>query len=180
MIEPRRETPEFFGIDLDKLDRDWVTHASTVYEFALQLADARDDRDRAKAALDIANDDLDRMAAEVELDVRRHPERFGIEKITEAVVKASVLICPKYRDAQEVVYTARRRVNKALHDVGILEAAIKALDHKRDGLEAAGRLFGMSYFAAPRVDRETHAAVADSSIDRAFKKRSRGERHDGG
>lgn len=164
----------FFDIDLTKLDKDWCNQARTVYNYAVKLADARDARDRAKAAVDVADEDLDRKAAEVELQVRRYPDRFGLDKTTESTIKATVLIDEAYKAAQEAVHTARKKLNQRNHEVGLLEAALKALDHKRDGLESAVKLFGMGYFANPRGDAETHKAMNDGKIDKSLKKRSKG------
>lgn len=169
--EPGREEPSFFDISLDKLDKDWVTHPGTVYKYALLAVDARDARDRAAARLEVAEDDLERVAAEVELDVRKRPEQYGLDKTTEAVVKAAVLLDLRYTNAQRAVYDARRKLNKAKHDVGVYEAALKALDHRRDGLEAAGMLWKASYFASPRVDADTRREAADERITKALSKR---------
>lgn len=166
--------PSFFDIDLAKLDSDWCKQAHTVYDYAIKLANAKDARDRAKAGVDVANEELERKAAEIELQVRRYPDRYGLDKTTESTIKATVLVDDTYKVAQDAVHAARKKLNQKNHEVGLLEAALKALDHKRDGLESAVKLFGMGYFANPKGDAETHSKMVDSKVDKSFKKRSKG------
>ena len=169
--ESHRQEPEFFGTDMNRLDRDWCRQGSDYYEFAIKLVDARDNLNRAEVAFDTAKSDLKEIAAEVRLDVVARPQAHGLEKTTESLIDAAVLVSSRHKDAQAAVHKARRRANECIRLVGELEAACKAMDHKKGGLENLTRLHGQSYFAAPRADAETHRQISDRRIDKALNKR---------
>ncbi len=156
---------DFFEVDPTRLDRDWARQAQLVYDHCRMLADAREARDRAKAAEDVAKDDLKAVVARIDQEIRREPGRFGLEKITEGAVEKAVLLTRSYGEALELLRKARQRVIKKDHRVGILEAVVKALDNKKTGLESCAFLWSRSYFADPKADQETHQKMREHLVD---------------
>ncbi len=142
-----RVKPEFFHIDKHRLDEEWEDQASTFYEFSTKLADAREDHDRFKAKLDV-------IEAEFDKGIRQRPEEFGVEKITEKAVEKTIILQTKYRDARDDVIRSK-------HDVDICEAAVKALEHKKKGLESMVYLQSQGYNSEPTGPRLAKERVMD-------------------
>ncbi len=168
--ETERPEPEFFRITLTHLEEDWFIHAEGTYEYAIQAVDARDDLNRAKAAYETAENDLKAVAAEVRLAIKRRPEEFGLEaKPTVAEMDAAILVSTRYRDQQKEVYKARDKVNRLAHRLGELEVAVRAMDNKKDGLEAALKLRGTAYFAEPRAcDEGSREVIRETKSKSTF------------
>jgi hypothetical protein len=122
MPKPERNgTESVVAVDRDRLDEEWITQPQNYEEAAEDLAEAKFAADQAKAALDVAK-------AESELDVRNRPVEYHIEKVTEGVVAAHVARHPNVKKATETCNKKRYRVN-------ILEAKVRALEHKKTALE---------------------------------------------
>jgi hypothetical protein len=134
-------------IDKYNLDQEWEEQATLYFDLAVNLADARAAVDRAKAELDL-------VEAEADKDVRLHPEKYGVEKITEASVKAAVLASKQRRAAYEDWVVAK-------HDAAVADAAVSACDHRKRALEKEVDLFLANYFARPRTDRDSAEALDD-------------------
>lgn len=133
------------SIDQNKLDREWTDQPKRFYDYAIKLADARADQERSKVELDLA-------VAELDQAIRQEPERFGIEKITEAAVKNAILMTPRYAKYMKKVIAAKHRVD-------VLQAAVTALDHRKRALEKLVDLHGQNYFSEPRAKGENRQAM---------------------
>lgn len=129
------------NIDMGRLDKEWAQQPDIYHEAAKELADKRADLDTAKARLDV-------VAAECGKDIRAMPSKFDISapRVTEKMVEDAVLLHPEYQ-------SALKRMNKLKHDVGILQAMVEALDHKKKALEHLVQLFLSDYFSSPKKVR---------------------------
>ena len=136
MKPPDPIDPTILQIDELRLDREWTRQPKLMWEFGERLADARRDHEAAKNVLEAT-------AAEVDAEIRKDPKAFGLDKVTEAVVKNAVVLCEDYETTQAEVLQAKHRVD-------VLAAIVNALEHKRRALENLVSLHGMSYFAEPR------------------------------
>jgi hypothetical protein len=163
---------DYFVLDINRLDEEWVAQVHVYHAHATKLADAREAHERAKAAKKVADDDLKHVAAELDLEVRRNPTNFDIEKPTEKAVEHAVLVHKRYRQYQKLAYDAQAEVIRADHEASLLEVACKTLDHKRTALENLVILHGRDYFAAPR-DRGSgfNERAESASFKRAFNRR---------
>ncbi len=135
------ETPsnEDFAIDPYRLDDEWVRQPQTFRRYSEALANVRRDYEEAKNKLSV-------VRAETDLAVRKKPGDFGLEKVTEGVVKATVETAKKVVMAEAVVVEQR-------HEVNMLEAAVGALDHRKRALSDLVSLHLADYFSKP-VARE--------------------------
>jgi hypothetical protein len=133
--------PDFFEIDKNQLDREWVRQPGLYHKYALQLADAKRDFEQAKTAVDLAE-------ASADSDIRERPQKYGIEKVTEAAVKATVA-------GHKAVKEAIAALHEARHKVDVLQAAVTTLDHRKKALENLVDLRLADYFAEPRAGRAT-------------------------
>jgi hypothetical protein len=150
---------EILDVDLYQLHVEWVRQPRLYREYAGKLADARMRLNEARSALDI-------VYAEQDKDVRLHPQKFEIDKITEATVKNAIMLTAAYQNADEDVIRAK-------HDVDVLEAMVGALDHKKKALENLVSLEMRDYFSKPREPEELRAKGRDIATDAAL---SRGGR----
>jgi len=142
-------------LDIDKnlLDDEWLNQPKLYYSWALQLEDARLELDNAKAEFDV-------LQSEIDLDIRTNPEDYGelpkeaVEKgkITEKMVAAVLIMQKYYKEAQHVIFEAK-------HRVGVLQAAVAALDQRKKALEKLVDLHGQKYFATPRAPENSKEAI---------------------
>lgn len=145
---------KFFEIDEHRLDSEWVRQPAVYYRYAVKLADARTAYEQAKAARDVTVAELDR-------EIRTHPEVYGVAKITEGVVEKTVLLQPEYQKAIAEVIDAK-------HQMDMLQAAVDTLEHRKRALENLVSLHGQNYFSTPRAPHGT-----EEEMDEAVKRHTR-------
>ena len=132
-------TPEILHIDKHLLDEEWVNQPKLYFEYASELALARQELEEAKAEFDV-------VKAETDLTIRSNPADYDLpEKTTEVMIGKALILTDEYADAQKVVFIAQYRVN-------ILSGAQTALDHRKKALEKLVDLHGRNYFSSPKVD----------------------------
>jgi len=130
-----KEVRSDFAVDKEALDTEWEGQPDRFHGYAVQLADAKLAHEQAKNLLEVTRAELDR-------DIRSEPDQFEVEKITEEVVKNTILLQKKYRKQQDVV-------NAAKHTVDVLQAAVTSLDHRKKALENLAYLHGQQYYSTP-------------------------------
>lgn len=125
------------SIDKHRLDEQWADQPGLRFRYGAELAEARREVSRAKANVDLT-------AAELDNEIRESPESFGLTKITEAAIKATIPSNKRYRKAQD-------RLIEAEYSVNILTAAVSAIDHRKKALEDEVALWLGDYFSSPRA-----------------------------
>jgi len=152
---------DIFDLSPDELDRLWLEHPRIVAEQAVQHVDYQDDCERAKAALEV-------VRAELDGEIRRNPEDYGVEKITETVVQNTVVLQAAYKRALEKVLEASRCMKMS-------SAMLKSLDDRKKALENLVQLHGQNYFSVPRskgVGKEVAEEIQKAGARRRGKRRS--------
>lgn len=153
------QMPErFLEIDQGNLHAEWARQARLYHRAAIKLAEAR-------LAYDTAKSELDVVAAETDKEIRDNPSRYGIKKVSEVAVKNAVLMHPSHKKATKLV-------NQRKYDVGILQAAVEALEHKKKGLEGSVSLFLSDYFAEPRAPKGARDSI-EEGVKREVRTRGR-------
>lgn len=146
-------------IDETALDVEWLEQPSLMMKYARVAIEARKKLDQAKEVLDVAKAELDKQ-------IRTKPEDYGIDKITESVVQNTILLQDEYK-------TANADIIEAKYQTDMANAAVRAVEARKDALENLVRLFGQSYFAGPKMPRDlTHEAqqrYAQKKADSAIK-----------
>jgi hypothetical protein len=129
-------------IDPDALDVEWLGQPNLFFRYAAALADQSRKTEQAKR-------DLDVITAEIDDEIRRHPETFLGEDVrpTENAIRNQVVQEKKVLDAQNKYHDAK-------HDEAMLTAAVRAMDQRKTALENLVRLQGQQYFAAPKEPRD--------------------------
>lgn len=120
-------------IDPLALDKEWEEHPEQYGQWSIEFCRTQNEYDEAKAAFELAK-------AEVEDDIRTSPKDYKIDKITNDVVAAKVVLQPDYKLAQKRLNAARKMVNLA-------KAALDSLEHKKRALTKLTDLFTHEYYA---------------------------------
>jgi hypothetical protein len=97
--------------------------------------------------LDDAKQALEVVKAEVDKKIRKNPEKFGIEKITENVIAATILINEEYQEAYAEYLTAK-------YESDMASGAVQAFEQRKSALENLVKLHGQQYFAGPKIPRD--------------------------
>ena len=135
---------EFFDIDCNNLEKEWAEH------------------ERAKAQGDLVEAELDRA-------IRLAPEKYGIDKVTEAAVQKTILVQLRFRNAQAARIEAK-------HAMDVAQAAVDTLDHKKYALDGETKMLLAGFFSLAKPGSpEVRQYVEKARDDRAFGPRKRKE-----
>lgn len=151
------ETELDVSIDPENLANEWKGQPYLFWEWAARATKAQDLVDRAKS-------DLDLMAAELEHSIRSEPGAYGLEKSTEAAIKAAVLRQPEYKKKQEALHSAKYEHN-------LSRAAVDALEHRKRALSMLVELWIRDYYADPNRVKDIDESVKKEIRGRGREKR---------
>ena len=127
-------------IDVDSLDVEWADQPTLMIKYTKIAAEARMELDEAKENLGI-------VKAEIDLEIRRDPEKFDIVKVTESAIQSAIILEENYGKANS-------RCLKAAYELEMAQGAVRAMDQRKQALENLVRLHGLQYFAGPKVPRD--------------------------
>ncbi len=145
-------------IDEYNLEKEWTKQPKLFFRWACEAANARQEVDEAKAALEITR-------AEVDSEVRADPEGYGIDgKVTEKMVEVVVI-------QSAVCIAAVRKSQKAKHQYDVVSALVSALEQRKSALEYLVRLRLSDYYSEPRAPKEHREELEEMQKDRAFRPR---------
>lgn len=133
-------------LDIDelKLDKELKIQATMVRYWSEKTAEAQAKYDEAKSKLDI-------VAAELNLEIRKNPDKYGIDKLTETTINAIVITHPDHR-------IATKKVNEARYNLDMAKAAINGLEHKKRALTLLTELFVRDYYSTNTIEPKTQEA----------------------
>jgi len=153
----QKESPAIVQIDEMHLDKECIRLPSQFLQFAHFAADKRRDVDECKAQLDVVEADLGRR-------IRDMPNKFGLEKVTEAALVGTILLQKEYKEALG-------NLNKARYQSDLVQAVVSALEHKKRTLTLLVELHGMGYFSSVKVSEKGKEAIDEMNKRRARKLR---------
>lgn len=139
----------FIEIDEFNLEKEWVGQPALYLKYAEKAAKARLNLDEADSELELVTADLDKA-------IRGDPEKYGLEKITESGIKITVPLQDEYQEALKAV-------NEARYELGIVQAAVNALDHRKRALEKLVDLWQGSYFSEPKSQGDAKEAMEEAT-----------------
>ena len=154
------EERDIYRIDQHQLDREWVEFPKRFFKAAMELADRKADHERAKAARDLTEAELDK-------ELRQQFEQMQM-KVTEKIVENAVVRHKRMRAAVEEAI-------KAKHDMDVAQVYVDTLDGVKKALENNVDLFGMNYFSTPRAKGDNYREAEKLKRDAAFGKKRRGD-----
>jgi len=135
-------------IDKYALDEEWQRQSLLYNKWAEAYAEAVEERDIAELELDV-------VEAELFESVKKDWRRYGLDRSpTDTRAKQIVKLQPQYREAYERYVKAKKNVN-------MIEAARRALEHKKKALEFITLLWLANYYAEPYVPKEARERMED-------------------
>lgn len=143
-------------IDEDALDMECLEQAALMAKYSRLLAEAQQERDLAKEALELSK-------AEIDKKIRKSPEKYGIEKITESVITNTILLDGYFQDMSSTYHDANFEFN-------VLKGVVSAIEQRKSMLEGLVKLHGQNYFAGPSIPHnlsEIREKKMDAMVHRA-------------
>ena len=128
------------SIDPQQLDVEWLRQPRLMQSLVEVQANAR-------MAVGSTKDQLSLVEADLAQKIRKSPEDFDLEKVTESSVKEVILL---HEDRQQ----AAEALNQAQHSYDVVLGYVRACEHRKAALEDLVRLLGQGYFAGPIAPRE--------------------------
>jgi len=128
------------NIDPSQLDVEWLEQSRLTLMYTKHQAQTQKDEEVAKEALEFLDAELDKQ-------IRSNPEKYDIVKITEGVVRNTIILNAGHKEGNKQYLEARFENNTA-------KGAVKAMDVKKTSLENLVKLNGQQYFAGPRSPRD--------------------------
>lgn len=145
-------TRNLLDIHKDRLEDDAAENPKLMWDWGSELAEA-------KATASTAENKLKLEYARLEMQVRSDPVGCGLEKITDASVKAWVLMQVEYTNQQEMLVQAE-------YDRDRLQAFVNAVHERGEQIGTMSKLHGQQYWSKPRTeytqtDQSREAAMED-------------------
>ncbi len=146
-------------IDLTQLERQWVEQPKLAEKFSDRLA-------FAKRKLAQAEQEREETAARVKLDIRKKPEEYGLDKVTEASVQEALVVSQQYKDAGDKVIEAKFQVDW-------LVGRVSTVSTRKTALENEVQLWLAAYFSTPKAPTEARDKMRERSKDREKERRKK-------
>jgi hypothetical protein len=137
-----------FALDKNRLDDHWLEHTEQRSRSSRAKEQAELEYARAKSMVDL-------VKAELELEIRENPSKFGVKTLREQTVKALIIVQPRYQKAV-------RRMNRKKYNLGIHESDVVSYDHRKKALENLVVLWKGDYFARPRMSEDAEPEVKEA------------------
>ena len=155
---------DILSIDKTRLDEEWIDQPKLFFKYASSLAKTIREEQDAKANREL-------IKSKIASNIRKNPKKYGLEKATEAAINSVIMKLSKYRDAKKILLDLR-------YDIGVLQAMVNSLNHRKSALERLVSLHGQNYFSTPTAaDRQSKEVVDDIEKKSArTKKRKRSKR----
>jgi hypothetical protein len=93
-----------------------------------------------KCAAKVAKGHFEFVRAELEVDVRRNPAKYMLEKVTDKALASMVVVQADYQNAQKAQYSAEERANR-------LEACVMSVADRKSMLRDLVVMWEKDYYA---------------------------------
>lgn len=158
-------------IDPMDLERELVRQPQFVIQYGDVYAEKRAEKERIRELMLLVKQEakavLDRARADIELEIRRTPSsqlsgRYGVEKLTEAVVQALVNTSDRYIQAMEQYSNMIKEVvaeyEEAIKQNTAYKMAMEAFRDRRSSLEGLIKLRLAGFYGEVRVGSTVEGA----------------------
>lgn len=147
---------EDLKIDKFSLDEELQNQASLFMQYVQDFAESVFDRDKVKQQLELEY-------AEIDEKIRKNPDLFGIDKVTETAIRSAILKEETYKEKQNEYFEAVKRAN-------VLGGAKEAFSQRKSMLEHLVKLELAGYFAEPAVSKEVDEKAERKESEKVRKK----------
>jgi len=148
------------AVDKHDLDNEWVGHCTLVMKWTERAVRAKREWDRAKNQLEL-------VRAELNLDMRGKPSKYGLPtKPAEKHFESAIVAERSYRDAQKRVINTKFRSDLA-------QGVVNGLEHRKRTLENLVRLHLSGFYSEPKAgsDEKEEMELAKKRVLRRKGKR---------
>lgn len=139
-FQQMRDFSERLEIDPSDLVEDWQDQVTLIWEAGHFSATCRRD-------LDVLRERLKLYEAELQTRIRKNPEDFGVDKVTDKAVQ-SVVEGDKKRN------NLVQSITEADYTYGLSLAAVKSVEHRKSALENICRITMSEFYGTPRATSE--------------------------
>lgn len=144
-----RDFEQDIHLQKNALDDEWLNQAQKYHYYSKVAVEASAERDRVKLNVEV-------IEATVEREIRADPAKFGIsDKVTEAVVKAALVLDQRVQDVKSVLLDAEKNLKLA-------NAAQTTVGDLKKSLEYLTQLFLSNYWAEPRMPKQIETDVVEA------------------
>jgi len=137
---PELNYEEDIQIDCNALDVEWLQQPELMRRYSTYAA-------RTRQLMDEAKERLDAGKAKIEMEIRKNPKDFGLDKITESAIQSTILLQDEYQELVQEYIDSK-------YENDIAFGAVRAVDQRKTALENLVRLLSTSYFAGPQTPRD--------------------------
>jgi len=148
----RNEFERDLHIDVEALDVEAAMQGDLFFKWAEKAVEARKVSERSKLNVDV-------LVAELGSKIRKNPEKYKVEKVTEGAITAAIHNHDDYKEAQDTHLDNRA-------DLDLLNQAVIAMEQKKRMIESLITLHGQQYFASPSVPHSLPEAYAEKMEER--------------
>jgi len=160
-------------VDLNALDLEWMEQPRRYDRWGKRKAKAAAEKFRAEENLKLVRSDikrgLDEVRAEVEKELRAHPEKYFPGKPTEGAIQCAITLDDKVQEKQdqnkELLVESTEKCAVAIEEDETMEVARIAMQHKRTALEFASNLWIANYWSRPNIPDEALKRAAESGVE---------------
>lgn len=171
-------------VDLNALDVEWMEQPRRYDRWGKRKAKASAEKFRAEENLKLVRTDikrgLDEVRAEVEIEIREHPEKYFPSKPdkpvkpTEGAIQSKLILHDKVKEKQdqnrETLVAAIEKCADAIEEEDVMETARIAMQHKKTSLEYASMLWAANYYARPNIPDEALKRAGEAGVEEHKKK----------
>lgn len=151
----RLHMKNFRKIDPEKIDDELLNYPELLGD-VIDLAVEKDRvRDELKIKMDVAKTELDNIKANLTVEIRssKDPDKYGLDKLTDATVEAAVKQQSSYKKKLEEYQDLIQKHNDAKHESNQAHGDVDSIKAKKDALEQIRYLAGMDWFAPSSTDK---------------------------
>jgi len=122
-------------LDIMNLDNHWLEQPMLVIKYGELYVNAEAERNKAKDQLELVKAELDSL-------IRGNPSTWGIEKVTEGAIQATLIQHPDYQ-------LANQALQKSINDLNLIKIARDAvMNDRKEALRGLTQLYVSGYFAS--------------------------------
>ena len=130
-------------IDRHQLDKELIKQPQLFTSWALECAEASEDKDQARKDLDLVRADAE---SNIRINIEKYKKKYNTDKITEAIIKAEITLNSKVKKYNNTYL-------KSLHRERVLTKIEKAFSHRKASLEGLVQLDLRLHFVEPKTSR---------------------------
>ena len=150
------------SIDPHDLPEEWMKQPVLFMQYIELASNACKLRDQAKENVDV-------VKAEVDAQIRKNPELFGVVKITENQVSNIILTNDRYKEAVSALHDANLKY-------ALLQGAVRAFEQRKSALENEVKMLLGGIYSVPNEGQQIAAGrrIMEHAVEAASQEQRNG------